>query len=158
REAALLDLRAQLVELAAMQEQLPMALGLVAELARRPVGADVRADEEQLLAEEAGIRILQVGPPVAQRLDLAPREHEAGLEPLAHVVVVERAAVHRDVALAGRIAHGAALCDGPGRDSSFSPKQPMLRAETGANPYPHGRRNRPPGVDGACPDPGPRRP
>ena len=43
-------LPAQLVDLAAVEEQLPLALGLVAELAGGGVRADVRVQQEELVA------------------------------------------------------------------------------------------------------------
>src|SRR5215468_723867 len=105
RQAALLDLAAQLVELAPVQQQLPMTLRVVPELARRPVGADVYADQEELVAEEARVRVLQVDAPVAQRLHLTADERQTGLQALVDVVLVEGPPVDGDVAVSGLVAH-----------------------------------------------------
>src|SRR3989454_3520515 len=109
RQAALLHPAAQVLEFLAVHEQLPRAHRVVTELARRPVGADVRAHQEELLAEEARVGILQLRAVVAQRLDLAAGQHQPGLEALEDVVVVKGPAVLRDVPLAGLLRHPAAL-------------------------------------------------
>src|SRR5881397_1740306 len=109
RQPPLLNLATQPFELLAVHQQLPRAHRVVAELARRPVGADVRAHQEELLAEEAGVGVLQVRAVVAQRLDLAAGQHETRLEALEDVVVVEGPAVLRDVPLAGLLRHPVAL-------------------------------------------------
>src|SRR5439155_853936 len=79
----------QTLDLLAVQQQLPVPLGVMPELARRGVRADVGADEEELVAEEARVRVLQVRAMVAQRLDLAADEGEARLEALGDRVVVK---------------------------------------------------------------------
>src|SRR5439155_925326 len=76
REAALLHPAAQALELLAVHQQLPRPHRVVAELARRPVGTDVRAHQEELVAEEAGIRVLQLRAVVAQRLPLVTFQTE----------------------------------------------------------------------------------
>src|SRR5438045_3641457 len=87
RQPALLDAAAQPLDLAPVEEQLPVPLRVVAELARRRVRADVGADEEQLVTEETRIGVLQVRAPVAQRLHLAAGEDEPRLVALADLVV-----------------------------------------------------------------------
>src|SRR5439155_5994625 len=109
RQAPLLDPAPQALDLLAMQQQLAVPLRVVSELARRCIRADVCADEEELVAEEARVRILQVRPMIAQRLDLAADERQARLEALADRVVVEGPPVDGDVALAGLLGHPAAL-------------------------------------------------
>src|SRR5262245_26564133 len=61
RQPPLLDLAPQPLDLPAVEEELPTPDRVVAELARRRVGADVRADQEELVAEEARVGVLQVG-------------------------------------------------------------------------------------------------
>src|SRR5207253_5664581 len=109
RQAALLDPPPEPFDLLLVQQQLPVPLRVVSELARRRVRADVCADEEELVTEEARVRILQVRPMVAQRLDLAADEGEARLEALGDRVVVEGPPVDGDVPLAGLLGHPAAL-------------------------------------------------
>src|SRR5262249_29712697 len=59
RETTLLDLAPQALQLPAVHQELPRPLRLVAELARGAVGADVGAHQEELLAEEASVGVLQ---------------------------------------------------------------------------------------------------
>src|SRR5690606_18398593 len=96
-------------DLLAVEEELPRPLGLVTELARRGVGADVRVPQPRLAALEARVGVLQVRPPGAQRLDLAARQHEAGLERLDDLVVVPRLAVDGDDGVAGNALLGFSL-------------------------------------------------
>src|SRR5262249_2732777 len=88
--------------------------------ARGGIGADVEADQEQLVAEEAGVGVLQVRAALAERFDLAPREDQTRLVPLVDRVVVERAPVDADVALAALRRHPLALSPGPGTSARFS--------------------------------------
>src|SRR5215204_6002886 len=99
RVTALLDAARELVDFPPMEEQLPIALGLVPELARRRVGADVRADQEELVAEESGVGILQLRPAIAQRLYLRADQGQAGFDALVDVVVVKGPPVLGDVPL-----------------------------------------------------------
>src|SRR5262245_10000123 len=107
REPALLDLPAQLVELAAVQQELALTLRVVAELAGGAVRADVDAHQEELVAEEAGVGVLQVDAAVAERLHLAPDERQARLQALVEMVLVEGPPVDGDVAVSGLVAHSA---------------------------------------------------
>src|SRR5207247_4666324 len=100
---------------------------VVTELARRPVGADVRAHQEELLAEEARVGTLQLRAVVAQRLDLAAGQHQPGLEALEDVVVVKGPPVLRDVPLAGLFRHPVALC---GPATSARPSRVRLCSST----------------------------
>src|SRR5262245_54369466 len=119
REPTLLDLAPQALQLPAVHQELPRPLRLVPELARRSVGADVGAHQEELLAEEASVGVLQVRAVVAQGFHLAAGQDETGLEALEDVVVVEGPAVLRDVPLAGLLGHPTAL-SGPGTSARFS--------------------------------------
>src|SRR5215475_11687014 len=105
REPALLDLPAQLVELAAVQQELALTLRVMAELAGGAVRADVDAHQEELVAEEAGVGVLQVDAAVAERLHLAPDERQPRLQALVEMVLVEGPPVDGDVAVAGLVAH-----------------------------------------------------
>ena len=119
REAPLLDPAAQAIQLPPVHQELPRPLRVVAELARGAVGTDVGAHQEELLAEEARVGVLQVHAVVAQGLHLAAGQDQTGLEALENVVLVEGPAVLGDVPLAGLLRHPTAL-SGPGTSARFS--------------------------------------
>jgi hypothetical protein len=80
RQALRLRLAEQLVDLGAVQEQLPLALGLVVV----PVGllerSDVGADQPGLVALDARVGIRQVDLAGADGLDLGAGQDDTGLE------------------------------------------------------------------------------
>ena len=88
-----------------MEKQLAIAVGVVWLGGRLLVGWDVEPDEPELAVASVGVRPLQDGVPLAQRLDLAAAEREPRLDPLEQVVLVPRAAVVRDQLLALGLCH-----------------------------------------------------
>src|SRR3954468_17068948 len=97
REAALLDARLQALDLAPVDEQLARALGLVVLARGGRVGRDVHVVQPQLAVAEGGVAVLDLHATLAQRLDLRPLQHEAGLDLVEELVAVGRVAVARDV-------------------------------------------------------------
>ena len=83
-----------------MQEELPVALGLVVLDPGLVVGVDVRADEPGLTLADVRVGLLEADLALPERLDLAPGQHDARLEALEEVVVVPRLAVLGDRFLA----------------------------------------------------------
>ena len=70
RVAALADLAADTVDLAAVQQQLAFALGFVVLPAGLLVGSDVAIDQVQLTLLDAAVGVVQMRLSGAQRLDL----------------------------------------------------------------------------------------
>ena len=93
-------------------------------------------DQEELLALEPRIGVLQLDVPVPQRLHLAPDEREAGLDALVEVILVEGPPVDGDVAVSGLVAHSVVRNPmstrsgnrGPGISARFS--RTRLRSST----------------------------
>src|SRR3954468_16925223 len=97
RQALLLGLADQPLDLALVHEQLARALGLMVLARRRPVGRDVDVVQPHLAVLDRGVAVLELRLAAAEGLDLGAREHEAGL-PLVHqVVAVARLAIGGDV-------------------------------------------------------------
>src|ERR1700744_190395 len=86
RQAALVDPHRQPLDLATVQQQLARTLGLVVVTGGRAVGRDVEAVEPALVVPDRRVGVLELGPALAQRLDLGPLEHDAALEALEQVV------------------------------------------------------------------------
>src|SRR2546423_575825 len=78
REAALGDLAGQAADFLAVQQQLPVAVGVVVRVGAVTVGIDMAAHEPALAVADRRVRILEVHAPVAPRLDLGPSQHEPG--------------------------------------------------------------------------------
>src|SRR5215210_3835337 len=108
-----------------MEQQLPVAVRIVARGAGLVVRGDVRPHEPELAVAHVAVRALEVRLPRTERLHLCPGEHETGLEPVEQVVVVPRAAVLGDQLLSS--GHLAIVGSPPGV---------ILRGPTatGANP------------------------
>src|SRR5919109_2822636 len=76
---ALLGSRAeQPIDLAAVEQQLAGALGVVV-VARRLVGGDVHVAQPHLAVAHLGVGVLQLGPAFAERLPLGALEHDPRL-------------------------------------------------------------------------------
>ena len=100
REATLGYLRRELVDLAAVEQELAVAVRVVRLDRRLLERRDVEADEPELAVAWVGIGALEDRVAAAQRLDLAARECEPRLDALEEVVFVPRTAVLRDQLLA----------------------------------------------------------
>src|SRR5262249_44007667 len=87
------------------EQRLGVGLRLVAKLAGRAVRADVDAHQEELIAEEPGVGVLQVAPAVAERLHLAADERQPRLQAFVEMVLVEGPPVDGDDAVSGLVAH-----------------------------------------------------
>src|SRR6266511_1045404 len=94
-EAALGDLAGELVDLPAVQQQLPRAGRLVALVAGAGVGGDPHV-EDHVAAFDDGVGVLQRRLALPQGLHLAAAQHDAGLDGLDDLVVVAGTAVGRD--------------------------------------------------------------
>src|SRR5581483_1196737 len=88
------------LDLAAVEEQPPRAVGDVLGVAGVRVGRDRHAEEARLAVVDARVGLVERDLAVAERLHLAPREDEARLDLLDDEVVVERLLVPRDDLLA----------------------------------------------------------
>src|SRR5204862_2176318 len=87
--ALLAHLAAQLVDLAAVEEELAVAaLGVVLEVAVA-VGPDAAADQEQLPPPQLDERVAEVQPALADALHLRAHQGDAGLRALEDLVVEE---------------------------------------------------------------------
>src|SRR5205807_9665977 len=95
------DLTEQSIDLAAMEQQLPLSLRIVVFTIAVTVGRDMRADKEGLAVVEVDVAVLQIHPPLAQRLDLGAGERDSCFELLEDEVVVKRLAIGGDHLLAG---------------------------------------------------------
>ena len=85
---------AQLVDLAAVQQQLPAPVGVGGtEPGREGVGRHVHAVQPHLAVDDPGVAVPELGLALPQRLDLAAGQHDAGLVGLEDVVVVAGPAV-----------------------------------------------------------------
>ncbi len=90
-----------------MHEQLAGTIGLVVRPVPLSVLRDVQADEPGFALAHIRVRLLQRRLPVTQRLYLGPGQHEAGLDPVAEVVVVPRAPVVDDQLFSHGLRHRA---------------------------------------------------
>jgi len=93
REPLLLRLAEKLIDLLAVEKQLPGAERLVIHDVTVTVGADVAVVEKDLTLPYAGVTILQVYAPISQGLDLRALEHDAGFELLFNEIVMVGLAV-----------------------------------------------------------------
>jgi hypothetical protein len=99
-QAALRDAAHELQDLALVQQQLARAVrGVVVQVAVA-VGGDAAPHQQQLAVARLDVGVLELEPAGADRLDLGPDEHDAGLRALQHLVVEERLPVRRQRALA----------------------------------------------------------
>ena len=89
RQAFLLDRDAEPDDLGLVQQQLALPLGFVIAAVATLVRADMDVDEEGLSPTEPDVALAQVGPAVAQRLDLGADQLDARLKRLQNEVVVE---------------------------------------------------------------------
>src|SRR6185312_13734277 len=80
----------------AVQQQLPLASGLVVEAIGGAVLGDVGVDQRELAAFDADVRLGDVGAALAQRLHLAAGERQARFERLVEEVVEPGPAVLGD--------------------------------------------------------------
>src|SRR5450759_211859 len=116
RQALGLGLAQELVDLAAMQQQLPGALGLVVEAdIRRPPRGDVQADDPGLVTLDARVGIREAHLVIADALDLGAAQHDACLEGVLDAVVVMGSSVPGD-----RVAHRGTPLGGVGRQCRTS--------------------------------------
>ena len=84
----------QLLDLAAMHQQLARAVGIVrADAVRHLIRGNVHTVQPQLPVDDAGEGIGDLRVPLAQRLHLAATEHDARLERVDDVVVAMGAPV-----------------------------------------------------------------
>jgi len=94
RKALLLEATSQAVDLVPVEKELADAVRLVAtEAAGVLVRADHRLEEVRFAVSDARVGIPQLEVTIAQRLDLAAGEDEAGLEGLEDLVLVASTAV-----------------------------------------------------------------
>src|SRR5690606_20219398 len=93
----------QLVDLLAVQQQLPVTARLVIEAVRHLIGRDVRVDQHHLAPLGRDIALGDIGPAVAQSLDLSAAQLEPGLDMIFEEVVEARASVLGDGLLFGRV-------------------------------------------------------
>src|SRR5215208_1372041 len=89
-----------------MQEQLPLARGLMIGIAAMAVRIDMDVVDPHFAAVHAGVAVAQVDVAFADRFHFGALELDAGLERLQDVVVVERLAVLSD-ALLRQLAFGS---------------------------------------------------
>ena len=94
-EAALVDAGRQLVDLLAVEQELAGAGRLVALVAGVGVGGDLHVQDE-LVAVDHGVGVLERPFALAEGLDLAAAQDQAGLDRLEDLVVVAGTAVGRD--------------------------------------------------------------
>lgn len=99
----------ELADLAAVQEQLAVTLGLVIELVGLRVFGNVAADEPHLARLHAGVRFFERDFAVAQAFHFAADEHDAAFQSVEHFVLVTRAAVLSDQPLVVVLLVGASL-------------------------------------------------
>ena len=93
RKPLLLCLDEELIDLLAVEEQFPGAKRLVIREVAVAIGTDVAMVEKDLALSHAGVTILQVHAPLAQRFDLRALEHNARFELIFNEIVVEGLAV-----------------------------------------------------------------
>jgi hypothetical protein len=79
-----------------VQQQLPATLGIVIEVAAMTVGIYVYVVEPDVCALHARKAVAEVGPALADALDLGAEQRNAGFERFEDVVVVKRLAVVGD--------------------------------------------------------------
>jgi len=90
RKSLLLRFAKELVDLLAVEEQLPGAERFVIRNVAVAVGTDMAMMEKNLVALHTGITVLQVHPPFAQRFNLRALKHDARLELLFNKIVMVR--------------------------------------------------------------------
>ena len=100
RQALRLRLAEQLIDLGAVEEQLPLPLGLVVVTVGLLERSDVGADQPGLVALDARVRIGEVDLAGADGLDLGAGQDEAGLECVLDAELVPGATIEGDGVLA----------------------------------------------------------
>jgi hypothetical protein len=80
-----------------MHQQFPGSKRIVVKTVSEIIGADMTVLQEYLAIRDGGVTILQVSLPKPQRLDLGPRERNAGLKGLENKIIMPGPAVCRDV-------------------------------------------------------------
>src|ERR1041385_8245068 len=105
RQAALRDLRGQLVDLAAVEQQLAVAIRVVRGDRGLLVRGDVEPDQPELAVARVRVRALEDRMSLAEGLDLASGQGEPRLDALEQLVLVPRAAVLCDQLLALGLRH-----------------------------------------------------
>src|SRR5690606_31120677 len=98
-----LDGADQLVDLLAVQQQLPVAARLMVEAVRHLVGRDVSVDQHHLAPLRRDIAFGDVRPPVAQGLDFGAQQLDSGLDVVLEEVVEACAPIFGDRLLLGRV-------------------------------------------------------
>ena len=96
RQSLLLRLAEKLIDLLAVEEQLPGAEGFVIHDVAVAVGTDVAMVEKDLPFSHAGVTVLQIHTPISQGLDLRTLEHDTRLELLFYEIVVVGLAISDD--------------------------------------------------------------
>ncbi len=96
REPPLTHLATETVDLAPVEQQLPIAGRLRVLPGRLLVRRDVDAAQEDLAPPDPGIAVGQRGTTCPKRLDLRPEERDPGLDRLLDVVAVSSLAVRAD--------------------------------------------------------------
>ena len=96
RQALRLGLAEQLIDLGAVEEQLPLALGLVVVAVALLERSDVGADQPRFVALDARVGIRQVDLAGADGLDLGAGQDETGLERVLDAELVPRPTVQGD--------------------------------------------------------------
>src|SRR5215471_9396066 len=95
RQTALGHLAHQPLDLAAVKEELALALWVVIGVAAVVVRSDVAPHQPGLAVVDGGVAVLEVHLGFAERLDLRTPQHDARLVRLQDLVVVERLAIAR---------------------------------------------------------------
>src|SRR5262245_7064776 len=99
-QAALGDLASEAADLASVEQQFAITLGIVIGVGAMTVGADVAAEQPDLVVSHRRIRVLESDQAGAKRLDLGPPQHESRLDRLEDLVLVPCTPVARDGAIA----------------------------------------------------------
>jgi hypothetical protein len=116
RHALALDRAGELLDLAAVQQQLTDALGRVIEAPALQIFGDIRIHEPKLAAAGVRVRLRDRRPALPQRLDLGAGEGDPGLEHLADLVIEPRSAIVGDNLAIGFDGHpGLQQCASRGR-------------------------------------------
>jgi two-component system response regulator RegX3 len=88
RQASLAHPTGETIDLAPVEQQLAIPLRIVVRDATLVIGGDVETDEPELTTALLGESLLKRDPPLAQRLHLGAREHEACFDALEQLVLV----------------------------------------------------------------------
>ena len=93
-----------------MQQQLPVALRIVIDIAAVAVGVDVHVVEPDLAALDARVAVAKIRLALPNAFHLGAAENDAGLEGVEDVVVEERLAIvgNEGLALTHRISRAIA--------------------------------------------------